>query len=312
MMTCELCNTNEMFKLPYEKRLHLAENHFQNDLKSQFQENSKGEYKCPNLGCEFVGKYEGQCVPHAARVHKAVDNLLVDTLARQQSRGSRESGFMCPLCSSVVLRSQLLPHLLGHFFVNYMKPRLSPLECTSCSFKGDGQSTLLYGEVLCHIGKEHLFETLNAFEDNTVRKLFDKPSQHFEFQSLAADLLRSELCIYCLKTMPEGLEEHMLSHDLSAEPMQCDYCDGFPSFSSLGLFRRHNLMKHRNVNLDLQNLSLGSLAEIRSTLQIRFDMEGGPYRHSALTKRKLETEEASERPQKVLKSNDSLIAKRNQ
>ena len=268
---CEICK-DPTFETPVQKRIHLARFHFQKEVLENF-DSSTGMNICLIHGCKYQTSIKNAALNHSATVHKDVDAMLAKQLLRAKGVMSQTKAVMCSICAEPIISEQVKDHLLTHFFTSFMAPKLMLENCLveDCTSYTTGKKDVLYGELLYHIGENHLLESLDFLLDSSVKNMVGSASGFYELQCQIQSLLQSQLCVYCLQPFSTNAVSHMEAHIMKLmesqvpdeDPYECDFCDGFPSFNSIVELRCHHAKEHYNLKLELSKLAFGGIEETR-------------------------------------------------
>ena len=282
-INCELCTDSFVFSVPSSKRIHLAKNHFVEEISSSIIQ-KQASFQCPL--CPYLSYSLEDTVAHVSKTHRVVDNLL--SAALQSNHQPGKSGqflgtiSVCPVCIEPCCTAQKESHILDHFFSKYIAPNLTAVRCpfpgcvlSKAALKKNG---FIYGRMANHIGAEHFGDICLEFLDSSVKKWLGSPEELLSVQHKINSLLLSKTCILCEQEFCGCPQSHMQGHfqptvdSLIKDeiPYQCELCDGFPDFLTVRQLRLHHMEDHLDIDSILKTLvSTEQLKKQRTLLGIQ-------------------------------------------
>ena len=269
LQSCELCSEEQLFDFPFLKRNHLV-HHFRESLnKTLIPEN--GKFRCSEQGCEFKTSSLSTGAQHMGTVHKAVDKLLPIELLKEPNTEGPLSAKMCVICSFPVNEKEVQKHIISHFFTSSIVPMLSLTKCPveNCLGEVSTNTGFVYGDVLQHFADNHeSSDTVDFLKNPDIKDMIGSPVKYFQLQCGLDAIMKGYVCIFCFEPIPGNAIDHIKHHILvtlgptqeDEEDYECQLCDGYPVFNSLGEIQKHNMDEHCNVVSELK--SLGSIQSL--------------------------------------------------
>jgi len=204
-------------------------------------------------------------------VHKAVDKLLPIELLKEPNTEGPLSAKMCVICSFPVNEKEVQKHIISHFFTSSIVPMLSLTKCPveNCLGEVSTNTGFVYGDVLQHFADNHeSSDTVDFLKNPDIKDMIGSPVKYFQLQCGLDAIMKGYVCIFCFEPIPGNAIDHIKHHILvtlgptqeDEEDYECQLCDGYPVFNSLGEIQKHNMDEHCNVVSELK--SLGSIQSL--------------------------------------------------